>query len=85
MHCVGEVCMRTERVTCEKFIQVVAVAATVAVAVAVVVVAAEVEAVMEVVVAVAEAVAEVVAVSLGRGSSSSVASGGKSSHMAESR
>ena len=56
--------MRTERVTCEKFIQVVAVAATVAVA---------------------EAVAEVVAVPLGRGSSSSVASGGKSSHMAESR
>ena len=79
--------MRTERVTCEKFIQVVAVAATVAVAVAVavVVVVAEVEAVMEVVVAVAEAVAEVVAVPLGRGGSSSVASGGKSSHMAESR
>ena len=74
-------CMRTERVTCEKLIQVDAV--VVAVAEAVVVTAAVPEAVEE-----AEAVAAAVvaaAAALGRGSSSSVLSGGKSSHMAESR
>ena len=77
-------CMRTERVTCEKLIQVDAV--VVAVAEAVVVTAAVPEAVVEAeAVAVVAAAVAAAAVTLGRGSSSSVLSGGKSSHMAESR
>ena len=79
-------CMRTERVTCEKLIQVDAV--VVAVAEAVVVTAAVPEAVVEaeaVAVAVVAAAVAAAAVTPGRGSSSSVLSGGKSSHMAESR
>ena len=87
-------CTRTERVTCEKLTQVDAVAvsgaeaaampATVVamVAVAVAVAEAEAEAGAE---AVVVAVLVAVVVALGRGSSSSVTSGGRSSHMAESR